>query len=415
MTVKSAPLEVVDRKFQARGDNCYSLDFQPAGVTFFVTRLRRSHGETVGELAVGIHNGNFPKAKHVNGILSRANFNFSSTQARSTLAKLLQERSKVSELDWHGFLDEFAARVLQAEREGAPAVILADVDDAVADDQTWEIETLPILQSLPMVIFGDGDSMKSYLAMYIAGVLASRGIGVMYCDWEFSQRPHRQRFGKLFQPMPRNVLYVRCERSLKDEIERLTRLVHDHGILYVVCDSMLFALDGKADEEQAGAYFRAVRQFGDIGSLHVAHTSKDNESEKEKTILGSIMFSNGARAIWQVCKATEHPQGEQYVGLFHKKNNTGEHLKPRGFKFLFRSERVVVEALNVETVDELAARLPILDRMKKLLGKGALLPKDIGAQLGVGVPYVQAVAARHQSQFLRVGPKIALRSEDLEF
>ncbi len=404
----------MDRTFLVRPDGAYSLDLQPAGITFFATRIRRTHGETIGELAVGILRENFPKAKHTNGILSRANHNFSSMQTRSTLSKVLAERSGVGSLDWHGFIDEFASKVLESERAGGPALVLADVANEPEQKDAWDVDTLPILSNLPMVFFGDGGSMKSYLAMYVAGVLANRGIPVLYADWEFSIRPHRERFGRLFQPMPRNVFYVRCEKPLKDEVERLGRIVAEHGIQYAICDSILFALDGKADEEQAGIYFRAVRQLGDIGSLHIAHTAK-HEGETDKSIYGSVFFTNGARATWMVCKAIEHPPGEEYIGAFHRKANTESLLKPRGFKFTFARDRVSVESLNVETVDELAARLPILDRMKKLLSKGAMLPKDIGAQLGVGVPYVQAVAARHQSQFIRMGPRIGVREIDLEF
>ncbi len=409
---KPNPFEILDREFKARGDGQYTFDLKPVGIGFTVQRIHRKSQETWAELAVTV-NGNFLKAKHTRGILTKGNFNFSSTQARSTLGKALKERSGV-DLDWEGLLTDLAIHVLEAERQGAPAVVLADQVNEPEDRQSWDVCDLPILRSLPMVLFGDGGSMKSYIAMFVAGTLAEQGINVGYFDWEYAMKPHRARLGRLFAPMPKNLIYVRCDKPMKDETERLQRVIAEHQLQYVICDSMVFALDGKADEEQAGIYFRSVRQFGEIGSLHVAHTAK-TEGETDKTIFGSVFFSNGARSIWHVAKAVEHLPGEEYIGMFHRKANEGQALKPRGFKFTFRKDRVSVEPLDVSTVDELAAKLPILDRIKKLLSKGALLPKDIGNRLGVGVPYVLAVIAKHESVFSRIGQKVGLASQDVEF
>src|SRR5207245_2225746 len=107
-----------------------------------------------------------------------------------------------------------------------------------------------------------------------------------YADWEFSLKDHRRRFGKLFQPMPLELHYVSCDRPMRDEVERLGQMIQAHKCQYLVCDSMVFALEGRAeDSEQAGIYFRLVRQLK-IGSLHLSHTTKaDDDSEKQ--IFGS--------------------------------------------------------------------------------------------------------------------------------
>lgn len=409
---KPNPYEIIDRVFKPHGESQYTLDLLPAGIGFMVTRIHRAHKETLGELTITV-GGNFSKAKHTRGIVSKGNFNFSSIQTRSTLGKALKERTGV-DLDWEGLLTEFAIQVLEAERQGQPAVRLADYPYQPEESLTWDLLGLPILQNLPMVVYGDGGSMKSYLSMWVAGTLAAQDIPVLYCDWEYDVRPHYERFNRLFKPKPQALYYVRCNKPLRDEQERLSKMVLEHGIRYVICDSIMFALDGKADEEQAGIYFRAVRQLGNVGSLHVAHTQK-NEGETEKSVYGSIFFQNGARSIWHTHKATEHPPGEEYMGLFHRKANEGSLLKPKGLKYTFRGDRVLVESLDVSNVDELAARFPLLDRIKKLLSVGAMLPKDIAAKLGITVQTVQQVAARHGSQFVYLGPKVALRSNDVDF
>lgn len=404
---------VIERIFTDLGDQRYSLKLLPAGVTFMVERLRRDSKELHGELSVSV-NGHFPNARTIaGGILSIGDLNFSSVQARGTRAKLLQERSK-SSIDWVGFLDEFVQGVIEAERRGKPAIILADEPDVPEDKEAWDIEGLPVLRDHPMVIFGKGSAGKSYLAMWLAGSLAERyGLRVLYSDWEFSIRDHRKRLGRLFAPMPKTLWYVRCDRPIKDEIERLTRLVHEHRIDYIVCDSIVFALAEAAEgSDQAGVYFRALRQLG-IGSLNLAHVAKGEV--EEETPFGSVFFENGARSVWYIHRATNAPQATVQFGLFHRKTNIGELLRPKGFEMKFTSERTAVARINLEDVDELAAKMPLLDRAKKALNAGAMTHKALGEALGVPVPALLKVIARHQSTFIHLGPKIGLASSEMEF
>ena len=397
---------ITERTFRDVGEQQYVLELKPAGITFAVTRLRRAHQETVGELTVTV-NGNFPDAKSVGGILSRGNFNFSSIQTRSTLSKLLAERSSVKDLDWHGFLDEFAFKVLDAERKGAPAVVLADEPDSDESADTWDINGLPILQDLPMVLFGAGGSGKSYYAMYLAGSLGNLGVPVLYADWEFSRRDHRRRFGRLFQPMPKNVHYITCDKPIQEEAERILGMIRQLRIQYLVADSMVFAVAGRAeDSEAAGIYFRTIRQFK-VGSLNIAHTTKADD-ESEKKIFGSVFFTNGARSVWFIQKADENPRGELQFGLFHRKSNVGELLKPKGYKLVFQSGRTLIERVKVDDVDELAAKLPLLDRMKRVLKRGAISVKGLADATDATPSVIRKMVSRYGSVFVRTGDKIGL-------
>jgi hypothetical protein len=401
---------IVDHVFSRKGEQEYALELLPAGIVFHVSRLRRAHQETVGELTVTV-NGSFPNAQSVGGILSRSNFNFSSISTRSTLAKLLSERSRVSNLDWHGFLEEFAIQVLDSERRGAPSIILADEPDIDESHDTWEVDGFPVLQDLPMVLFGKGGSGKSYFAMWIAGGIAKQGIPVLYADWEFSRRQHRRRLGRLFQPMPRNLHYITCDKPMLEEAERILDLIKDKRIQYIVCDSIVFALGGKAqDDDQAGIYYRTLRRFN-IGSLNIAHTTKA-EDESEKQVFGSVFFQNGARSIWFIQKADENPPATIQFGLYHRKANGGELLRPRAYKLVFTRETTRVEKTAVDSVDELVAKLPILDRMKRQLQRGALTSKQLAEELGVTMNVVRAMVSRHKSVFLKVGNKIGLITND---
>lgn len=401
------------REFRERGDQRYSLEISPLGITFEVDRLRRQSKELIGEVSVTV-GPRFKGARGVNGVLTSGDLNLSSVQARSTRAKLLAERSKAEHLDWFGFVEEFVTNVIQAERTGKPAVVLADlvVDDDDAD--TWIVGDVPILKSLPMVLFGSGGAAKSYLAMWIAGSLAQQDIPVLYADWEFSAKDHRKRLGKLFQPMPKALYYVTCERPLVDEVDRLVRLVREHRCQYVVCDSMVFALNGPADDEHAGVYFRALRQLR-VGSLNIAHTTKTDD-DREKQVYGSVFFQNGARSIWFSQRADQSPHGELQIGLYHRKSNVGELLKPKGFVLKFSRDITRVERIAIDDVDELADKLPILDRMKRALVKGALTVKQLADDTNAPQPTIRKVLSRHKSLFVRIGTnKVGLASQDLEF
>lgn len=406
-------LSVTQRIFRERGEQRYSLELLPARVTLSVDRLRRSSQELWGELAVHVDSSIMPSALHIDGLLSLGDMNFSSVNARTTRAKVLARRSGVERLDWEGFLEEFSLRVINAERHGKPAVVLADIELNVTDEQTdaWSLRGFPILKTLPMVLFGDSSSGKSYFATWLAGELAAEGVNVLYADWEFEVNEHRKRLQRLFQPMPRNVFYVRCDTPLPAQSDRLYRIIKEHQIGYGIFDSIGFAIDGPAEaQESARTYFKALRQLG-IGSLNIAHIAKAREDGKDPTIFGSTFFRAGARSVWYVDRATTNPPGEIRFGLHHRKNNVGELLAPRGYKLVFNAHTTRIEDVDIKTVDELSVQLPILDRIKKQLSEGAMTPKALSEELNLPIGSIRSCLSRHKSQFIKVGPKVGLKFE----
>ena len=395
------------KQFEELGEQRYRLSV--SGAILEVSRLRRSSQELVGELLVRV-NGAFPEAKTFgDGILQVSDMNLSSTNMRQTRAKLLAERSGNRECDWYGWIEEFVTSVIAAERRGQPAEVLshATVDEESSD--AWDVSGFPILQSLPQVIFGSSASGKSYLAMWLAGELSNQGMPVLYADWEFSKSEHKRRLQRLFQPMPTNLFYIRCEHSLKHETDHLTDIVHKHKIQFIVCDSIGFAVEIADGQEGATGYFRALRQLR-IGSLNIAHIPKRYDDNREASIFGSVFFENGARSVWFIERAKENPVGEIRFGLYHRKSNVGELLKPKGFKLTFRGDRTLMEVINLKDVEELAAGYPLLDRMKEALKPGPMSLKGLAEDLGVPVAQVQATANRHKSQFVKMGPKIGVPS-----
>lgn len=280
--------EIKQRIFRDRGEQRYSLELLPAGVEFFVDRLRRERHELTGELIVSLQQP-LPGARTVDGVLSAGDFNFSSVQARSTRAKLLAERANIAGVDWYGFLEEFCLKTIQAERSGKPAVVLADIPLSADDDPDegqWLVDGFPVLKELPMVLFGDSGSGKSYFVLWLAGKLAQMGVNVLYADWEFSEREHRKRLQRLFQPMPKGIFYVRCDTPLAHQADRLHKVIREHACQFLICDSIGFAGDGPAEsQETAAKYFKALRQLR-VGSLNIAHIPKQSDDGREASIFG---------------------------------------------------------------------------------------------------------------------------------
>lgn len=407
-----APRSIRERVFRNLGDQRYAIDFLPAGITLEVDRLRRERNELVGELSVKLA-GALPDAVTIDGILSAGDFNFSSTAARTTRAKLLKDRGGNS-VDWFGLLEEFCVKVMRAEREGAPAIILADQEPPDESTEAWQFEGFPVLQRLPMVLYADSGGGKSLFAMWIAGQLAklleAEGKTVIYADWELDIREHRKRFGRLFPMMPKSLLYVRCERSLKHEVDRLHRLMLSHQAAYIICDSIGFALDGGAETHEAATeYFRALRRLP-IGSLNLAHIPKQYDDGREAQIFGSTFFRAGGRSIYFLEKVKAQSSKEVKMGLFHKKTNIGELNKPQGFRFKFHANRTTVDAFNVETEDELAAAMPLSDRIRLHLRDGAQQVKQLADSLGVQQDSIRKTLARNTKMFVKIGNRIALRA-----
>lgn len=411
---KGVPSET-ERVFRVRGDQQYSFEIEPLGVVFEVDRVRRSSQELWAEVVVRV-NGQFRQARTIqDGILSFGDLNFSSVNARASRAKLLQERARTDGVDWHGYVEELALQVLRHDRMGRPAIALADLEEPAERSDVWDVAGWPVLRELPQVLFGDSGTGKSYFAMYVVGELARQGIPVLYADWEFAGEEHRKRLARLFNPMPKNLWYTRCDKPLANDVERIGRMLRDHRCQYLVCDSLGFAVDGRdSGFEGATDFFRALRQFA-VGSLNIAHIPKIVDQGKDAQIFGSVFFRHGARSIWFIERAQENPDNQIRFGLYQRKNNLGKQLPPRGYALIFDPHRTRLEPIDVESVDELCAQLPLKDRMVRLLRSGARSVKELAEDLNTTEGAIRAMASRHASVFLRIGKKLSLTAAGVEF
>jgi hypothetical protein len=420
MTRQLAAAEIgfTDRKqpastFTSRGEGYYRLEVPELAARLDVDRLRRERNELIGELTVCL---DWAGAATVDGTLSSADFNLSSARARQDRAKLLQQRSrsKPEDVDWQALLETLCLRVIAADRAGQPAVLLRDVPRPSADE-TFTVEGFPILRRHPMLLFGDGGSAKSLLALYVAGKLVERGWSVLYADWELSGEDHRERLERLFGPDMPGVHYARCARPLVYEADRLGRLVRQHQIDYVIADSVAFACDGPPEAaEVAGRYFMALRSLG-VGSLNTAHVNKSDQGDQKP--FGSTFWHNGARSTWFMKAGDSTPEGLS-VGLFNRKANLGPIRTPIGYSIAFDMDRTTFRRIDVASVDNLASDLPMWLRIKQLVRHRPLTLAVLAEELGAKVDTIDKTTRRHRGVFTRVTgddhvPRIALVAKEV--
>lgn len=398
--VRDNMMEGSASEFESLDEGCYRLRFDKAGIQLDVERLRRERHALWGELTVRC---DIAGARTVNGTLGLADCNLTSQSARQQRAKWLAERANTTaeELDWTAVIEEFAQRVIAAEREGTPALSLRDVECDPQRQTTETVAGLPLLLHHPQIIFGAGGSMKSLLALNIGGELDNRGIRTLLVDWELSEYDHRNRLSRLFGETMPGLKYVRADRPLVHEMDRLRRIIREDGIRFVIFDSAGFACDGPPEAaETALNYFRAVRQLGDIGSLHIAHQTKSTDGDR--TPFGSIFWFNSARSIWFVKSSEASEPTIQVVGAFHRKANLGAIHSAVGFRATFSEGRIDIENMDVSDVGDLATTLPIKQRMRNLLRGGAMTPAAIATELDAKEGSITRIQRRERAMFTLV-------------
>lgn len=379
------------------GEAHYRLEVPECLSVFDLERLYRDRNETWGELVVSCR---MAGARAFNGNVFSGNINLSSPWRRRDVVAHLRDRAntKGNDPDWASLLDELSARVIAAERAGQPPQLLSTFDRPKPDD-IFDLEGLALPRRHPSILFGDGGTFKSYLALFVAGCLAQQGVRVLFADWEMDGSDHRERLQQLFGPDMPAVHYRRYQRPLIDEVEGVRRFVEQEGVQYVVCDSVGFAVNGAPESaEAATGYFQAVRQFGaGVGSLHLAHVTKPKDDAPDPMKpFGSVFFHNSARSTWFIKRTADTGEGGDTfaLALIHRKTNIGRTRPPVGLQIAFTEDRVNLTRIDVAGVDEFAKGLPVPLRVRQALKTGALTVSELVEETNARRDTIEKALAR---------------------
>ena len=164
--------------------------------------------------------------------------------ARGTLAKHLETRKKRG--DWSELI-ETAVRMARFEmRRGEPPILLRD---APLEEASYLLEPL-IARHGATILFGDGSSAKSLLALAVAVALERGEAGilglphaerrhVLFLDYEWDKSVHRRRLERLCGAEPPGLADLRCDTPLHDDVDRIRAAVRETSADYLIVDGIL--------------------------------------------------------------------------------------------------------------------------------------------------------------------------------
>jgi hypothetical protein len=381
-------------RFQRIGEAHYVLSCaEQLNTDLEVTHVRRDRHELRAELTV--HCG-LAGVSTTDGVLFFASVNLSSHRDRDGLARTLQTRTATHKIEtqrWAAAVDELSIRVRRAEQVGDPAVLLSQVVKRPADD--WlRAYGFALPRRHPAMVFGDGDTLKTYAAGAIAVTLAQQGRRIGLVDWEMSEDEHKDRVERLDPMQLGAIAYLSCARPLIYERDRVAQMRHDHQLDYLIFDSVGFGCHDKPEAaESAMQYFRAVRSLG-VGSFHIAHVAKGEHGDQKP--FGSAFWFNSVRALWFAKRAEAGPEASVVeIGLYPRKFNLGAPQRPFALRFRFGGERTQVQQVDATDVESLAMALSIKDRIKHLLKTGPKTVPQIADDLEQKPESVKRIINRH--------------------
>ena len=307
-------------------------------------------------------------------LLTQGALNLTSLRTRSDFARRLT--SAVPALDWSAILEQVCIGGLDAMKQTEPATTLDG--STPANVEAFILNPL-IYQRHPTLIYGPGDSGKSFLAIYFALLMAKGDMqnglacseqNVLFLDWELSHEDMDQRVGMLKRGHPEladgKVSYRRMSRPLHECLEETQALIVETEASVLIVDSIGLAAGAELERaETALTFFQALLSL-QRPSLLIGHCAKNQEDGK-RTPFGSVYFYNSSRCIWEATKIQEVGTNTATIGLYHTKNNLGPRHAAMGFTISFEGAVCTVTGADLTLTAPLAAKLTKTELLPPLL------------------------------------------------
>ncbi len=385
-----------------------------------VNRIREhSDGRVTAEVALKVNKPDIPP--HI----LHTQVSLLSTRSRKDLVRELEDRYPLPQGQWMSMVEQLCVISLDNHRKGKPA---KEVWPALDSEEIPMSELLigPLIyKDKPTILFGEGSTGKSYLAMTLAIVaqlpftnnplgLLPKQANTLYLDWEADENEFKKRLTELergFDLPPTPVLYRECELPLVEDIDHLEQTIAEYRIGFLIIDSLGIAA-GNAnlnDAATATAFYSALRRLK-VTSLIITHMSKEAET-KRATPFGSVYFTNLARSVFEVRKYQEEEANEIAIDLVQRKNNQGPVLSHQGFKIIFEPGKTLIKRLEVETVPEFLEKLSLKARIAALLKEeGRASVGRIAEELNKTDGQIRAALNKYKGIFTKVGDQWGLRA-----
>ena len=274
----------------------------------------------------------------------------------------------------------------------------ADLDDSVVLLEAPAIaEAYLILGFLlgdgPSILFGQGGSAKTYLALLMAICLSlgvpflgrpTKQVAVLYVDYESSAYRLRQRVERILagigmtDSLPALFYWPAKGIPLAELRPAIERKIARENIGAIFVDSAVLAAGADPERsETAARYFNTLGRIG-LPSMSVAHVTKQDD---DKYPFGSIFYHNSSRITWNV-KLVHCDDGDNFVdvGLHNRKVND-DRLEPSfGQRITFEPDGGAVrfKSLDLAQHTTLSRGVPVPTRiLSHLTGRGYMTAHEL--------------------------------------
>jgi hypothetical protein len=274
--------------------------------------------------------------------------------SKDKLIKSLEDRTQENpdRYNWGTIINEAFTKIIDKHREGYSAEVMDNLSEG--NPRAYLVKPL-LIEGVANLIWARGGSSKSYFALLFC-VLVDKGWSAMglsakkgkalYLDWEeesdvFKQRLLAvQRGMNMNDPTTSGIVYKKMVGSLANNVESISKLIYDHGITFVVVDSVSPALQGDSNsQEVVENFFWALRQL-DVTSLCIDHANKSGETTGKFEIHGSSFKTARARQVYELKKTTEANTSSVDVAWYHRKSNDSKMQGARGFQVTFKEKQI---------------------------------------------------------------------------
>ena len=370
------------------GAGIYYIDWPHLDVRAKIDRITEGSGEIKAEVKI-------TSGRPDGGHLRAARLNLTSLTSRNAFAKSLLSRDK--SLDWDLIIEAICIATLDEFRQGSPVVAL---DGTLAKDETarWVVQDL-IQTHNPTLVYGPGASGKSFLAQFLATIISNnitanaaglqvqKPLRTLYLDYETDEaeldgRLAMIRRGLGIEASHHNILYRSMTRGLADDVENLQAYQREHGIEFLIIDSMNAACGGEPENARTILNtFNALKSIvtadgKSLSSLIIDHTNRNDQ------IYGSESKRDRARLLFRCKKAQADNSDRIQLGLFLEKTNNTPMIKPMGFEILFNGNSITVKRQDIKT-SPLEEYMKIPDRIANALSRyGKLSAEEIAEEIG---------------------------------
>ena len=397
MNLSDLPITTPDES--SRG-GVHIVEWAFHGVKVTVSKLReQSNGGLLADFDLHLQVGGGAGAFKY---FSRFNLKSGQTKASTArdLARVAPAEVIADDTVWRYVVEFVSNYVRTAFNEGEAGIQL--IDSKASEDT--EFRLWPYLQeSQPTILYGLGDSGKSYFGI-LAGFLIATGrehLGmkpqqgnVAYLDYEGDEGTIKKRLRMVAAGFGENpppfFHYMQMRRPLEDDFDRVSAYLMEHCIDFVIIDSAARAVFEAEQSGPCNQYFNTLTGL-EATTLTIAHVSKGG---KESEPFGSTFWHNNARATF---RALAEQSGSTFtMGLRHYKKNNTPRVSERAFQFTFDDNKVIVSKGDMEAIPGTEENAPMHRRILTYLSNngGPVTANEMAQTLGSTRGYITTVLNR---------------------